>query len=193
MKKFICPFLLIFSIAACNNNENKDNKDSVEKADSTNEVKEEQKPAVIQTDEATTEFLVKAADGGLTEVEGANLASQKATNAGVKRFAEMMHHDHGNANGEVKSLAAARNVTIPTTPSEKNEESIAQLSKKSGKDFDKDYMDWMVDDHKNDIKLFEKAAGDTKDESVKTFINNTLPTLRAHLESAKAIRKTLKG
>ena len=189
MKNYLLPLLVVFCIASCNN----ENKDSVEKADSTNEVKEEQKPTVIQTDEATTEFLVKAADGGLTEIEAANMAAQKATNPAVKRFAEMMHHDHGNVGTEVKSLAAARNVTIPSSPSEKHQESIAKMSKKDSKDFDKDYMDWMVDDHQADIKLFEKAANDTKDEPVKAFINNTLPTLRAHLDSAKAIRKSLKG
>ncbi|RYF95879.1 MAG: NAD(P)-dependent oxidoreductase, partial [Chitinophagaceae bacterium] len=37
-------------------------------------------------DEETTDFLVKAANGGMAEVNAGKMAESKATNAGVKRF-----------------------------------------------------------------------------------------------------------
>ena len=39
---------------------------------------------------------------------------------------------------------------------------------------------------------FEDASDDVKDSEVKTFIDNTLPKLRMHLDSAKAVQKSLK-
>jgi putative membrane protein len=49
----------------------------------------------------------------------------------------------------------------------------------------------MVDDHKEDIGHFEKAAK-FKDAEVSAFANKTLPVLRKHLEEAERINKTLK-
>jgi len=189
MKKFALLITVVAALAACNNNS--DNKDSVEKADSANEVKQDQAPAAMQTDAATTDFLVKAADGGLAEVAAGQTAQQKAMNARVKDFASMMVSDHTGANGTVKTLAAARNVTLPSEPSQEHKDNAAKVAEKTGKDFDKAYMKMMVDDHEKTIKLFEKGRDDSKDEEVKTFITNTIPKLQQHLDSARAIQKSL--
>ena len=53
-------------------------------------------------------------------------------------------------------------------------------------------MTAMVKDHQEAIDLFEKASGNVKDSEVKTFIDNTLPKLRMHLDSAKAVQKAIK-
>jgi putative membrane protein len=177
-----------FFLLSCNN----EAKDSVEKADSSNEAKMEADPKALETDAATSEFLVKAADGGMAEVDAGKMGESKAIHAAVKRFAAMMVHDHTGANEKVKALSAARNVTLPSTPSEEHKQKAASTGEKAGKDFDRAYMDMMVDDHQKTIGLFEKASGDSKDEEVKTFINSTLPTLKMHLDSAKAIQKMVK-
>ena len=62
----------------------------------------------------------------------------------------------------------------------------------TGKNFDKDFMNMMVKDHKATIDDFEKASKNTKDPDVKAWVDKTLPTLRMHLDSAKAIQKGLK-
>ena len=189
MKKMVLLFCVCSCIyASCNN----EAKDSVEKADSANEAKEDATPAATQPDEATSNFLVKAADGGMAEVSAGQLGEKKGTNAGVKRFAAMMVHDHTGANAEVKALAAARNVTLPAATSDDNQQKAAKLGEKTGKDFDKSYMEMMVDDHKKTIDLFEDAEKNSKDTKVKTFITNTLPKLKMHLDSAQAIQKTLR-
>lgn len=145
-----------------------------------------------QADDASRQFLMDAADGGMAEVEGGNMAQQKASNADVKNFGAMMVKDHSAANEKVKSLAAQRNVTLPATPSDKHKKMAADMNKMSGRQFDKAYMDMMVADHKKDISMFEKALNDTKDEGVRSFITATLPTLRMHLDSAMAIQKRVK-
>ena len=179
------PFVLL----ACNN----EAKDSVEQADSANKANmEDTARNGVVTDEATTDFLVKAADGGMAEVELGGLGQQKATNAKVKDFAAMMVHDHTMANDQVKTLASQRNVTLPATVSDENMKKKDDLSKKSGKDFDKAYMDAMVSDHEKTIDLFKSGAEKSNDADVKTFANNTLPKLQQHLDAAKEIQKTLK-
>ncbi|RYY53485.1 MAG: DUF4142 domain-containing protein [Chitinophagaceae bacterium] len=188
MKKICIALAMASFMTACNN----EAKDPVEKADSTNEAKQDSMPKAVQTDEETTDFLVKAANGGMAEVNAGKMAESKATNAGVKRFASMMVNDHTGANSQVMALAAARGVTLPASVSEEKQKAAADLDKKTGKDFDKDYMDMQVKDHKETINLFEKGLDNSKDAEVKTFINNTLPKLKQHLDSAQAVQKMLK-
>jgi putative membrane protein len=191
MKKRSIAFALPFLLLACNN----EGKDSVEKADSANEAKMDSNSTTsqtLQTDEASSTFLVKAADGGLTEVRMGELGQQKASSSSVKNFATMMIHDHSGANDQVKSLAAQRNVTLPDAPAADNQKSVEDLAKKTGKDFDKSFMDAMVRDHEKTIDLFKDASSKANDADVKSFANNTLPKLQMHLDSAKAIRKMLK-
>jgi putative membrane protein len=191
MKKRSIAFALPFLLLACNN----EGKDSVEKADSANEAKMDSNSTTsqtLQTDEASSSFLVKAADGGLTEVRMGELGQQKATNTSVKNFATMMINDHTGANDQVKSLAAQRNVTLPDAPASDNQKNVEDLAKKTGKDFDKAFMDAMVMDHEKTIDLFKSASSKSNDADVKAFADNTLPKLQMHLDSAKAIRKMLK-
>ncbi len=192
MKTF--PFLLIamsLLIWACNN----EAKDSVEKADSINEASIDspaaQQPAVM-ADEETSSFLVKAANGGMTEVKLGEIAQKNAGNQRVKDFGSMMVHDHSAANEKVKTLAAQRNVTLPMAVSDESQKDIDDCSKKTGREFDKAYMSDMVKKHQATIDMFEDAANKLNDADVKTFINNTLPKVREHLDSAKAIQKQLK-
>jgi putative membrane protein len=182
---------LTLLLMACNN----ETKDSVEKADSANAAKTDS-PGVsnqpIIADEESSSFMVRAADGGMTEVQLGQMAQGKATDAKVKDFAAMMVHDHSATNDKVKMLAGQRNVTLPDSISADNKKKADDLSKKTGKAFDKAYMDEMVKAHESTVDLFEKAAGKVNDTEVKTFINNTLPKVKTHLDSARAIRKGLK-
>jgi putative membrane protein len=178
------------ALISCNDAAN----DSVEKADSANEAKMDSANGEnrIATDEQSTRFLVDAANGGLAEVRFGEIAQQKATNSKVKDYATMLVNDHSGANSQVKTLAAQRNVTLPDSMSNENQKLADDLAKKSGSSFDKSYIDEMIDDHEKDINMFEKASGDVKDAEIKAFIDNTLPKLRAHLDSAKSIQKVLK-
>jgi putative membrane protein len=53
-------------------------------------------------------------------------------------------------------------------------------------------MKMMVDGHQDVIDQFEKASKDVTDPEIKNFATTKLPTLKAHLDSAKAIQKALK-
>ena len=61
------------------------------------------------------------------------------------------------------------------------------LEKKEGAEFDKAFAEHTVNDHKSDIKSFEKAAKDGVDADVKAFAEKTLPALRMHLSTAEGV------
>src|SRR5438067_4040781 len=59
-------------------------------------------------------FVMKAAAGGMMEVELGNTAQQMATNPRVKNFGQMMVTDHSKANDELKSFASSKGITLPS-------------------------------------------------------------------------------
>jgi putative membrane protein len=145
----------------------------------------------ITTDQAATSFLKEVADVGMTEVQLGQVAQDKANNQRLKDFGTMMIHDHSAANDQVKQLASKRNLTLSNSISVENQNTKTSLMKKQGSAFDKAYIDAMVKGHQEAIRKFENTLSNTHDQEVKDFINNTLPTLKMHLDSAKAIQTNI--
>lgn len=173
----------LLMLGACHNS----GKSSVSNADSANAAKRDSGAVSLNSDEA--KFMVKAANGGMTEVRLGEIAQQKSKNQRVKNFADMMVRDHTQANNKLKSLANAENITLPDSLSNDSQDKVAKLEKKNGKDFDKAYMNMMVDDHKSTVDDFQDEMRDVKNPDLKQFISTTLPTLQMHLDSAQAIDK----
>ena len=186
--------LAIFSFQSCGD---AGSGDAVESANESNEVKQDSAEktsgeATAPVSEEDSKFAVMAASGGMMEVQLGELAQQKASSQRVKDFGAMMVRDHTKANDELKNLAGMKNITVPPAPGEDHMDQITNLSKKSGREFDREYMKMMVDDHQEDIDEFEKCSNNSKDADLKAFAAKTLPVLRTHLDSAKAINDALK-
>jgi putative membrane protein len=190
-KSILLGSAIIFTLgmASCNSNNSEDSKDSTEQVN--NEAIEATAPtdsvASAQKDDA--ELVVDIAGGGMMEVELAKVAVQKATSPEVKKFAQMMIDDHTKANDELKTLASNKNIVLPTTLPDAHQKTINDVSEKTGKDFDRKYMDEMVDDHKKDIDKFQKLADKGNDADLKAFATKTLPTLQHHKDEAERIEK----
>lgn len=142
---------------------------------------------------ALKSFAMKAADGGMAEVELGRLATQKASNERVKQFGQKMVDDHSKANDALKKAASQEGLDLPADTSEKHKKLVQKLSGLSGAAFDKAYMNEMVKDHVEDVKEFEKASKAPGDSPVKSFAAATLPTLKDHLQMARDIDNEVKG
>jgi len=138
------------------------------------------------------EFVSKAGMGGLAEVQMGNLALQKASSADVKAFGQRMVTDHSKANEELSQLATAKALALPTELAGEHKEAFDHLNSLSGADFDKMYMQHMVEDHVKDVAEFEKASTSAQDSDVKSWAGKTLPTLQQHLQVAKEVNGKVK-
>ena len=139
------------------------------------------------------EFLEEAAQGGLFEVRAGQLARQKAMVDEVKQLGKRMVDDHTAVNGRLQQLGQQKGLSLPQQLDKKHQDRIDSLAKKTGSDFDKAYINDMVDDHKKDVDTFDKAAKEAKDADVKSFATSTLPTLRDHLNLARTTKDRLKS
>lgn len=142
---------------------------------------------------ADQHFMIKAAQGGMAEVQLGNLAKDHASSASVKTFGQQMVDDHTKAGDELKSLAAKKNITLPADVDAKDKATIDRLSKLNGAAFDKAYMRDMVADHKKDVAEFQKEANSGKDSDVKDWASKTLPTLQHHLQMAQDTEREVAG
>jgi putative membrane protein len=143
--------------------------------------------------EKDTDFAVEATDGGMLEVQLGQLAQTNGSNPEIKSFGKMMVDDHSKANEELKNLATKKNISIPVRLSDKNQDKYNDFLKKTGKDFDEAYAEFMVKDHKEDIDNFKKEADKGNDPDIKAWASNKVPTLEHHLDMAEQAERVVKG
>jgi putative membrane protein len=140
----------------------------------------------------STSFMAKAAVGGLLEVELGKMAALKGVDSKVKEFGALMVKDHSKANEELMAIAKQKNNgSLPNTLPEKEQAHIDEMSKMSGKDFDKHYISMMVEDHVKDLQLF-KSATTNPDTAISKFAGKTLPILEGHHKLAVSINSSMK-
>ena len=195
MKKMIAACGLAFFALSCHNN-NSDHVKNAEAANNSN-IDSLQKTASI-ADSASVpskqdaDFMVKAASGGMLEVQLGKLAQSNGGSQAVKDFGAMMIRDHSKGGDELRTLAGAKRLVIPDSVSNDQRKERDNLEKKTGKNFDKAYIDLMVQDHKEDIDEFDKASKNANDPDIKAFAARTVPMLRMHLDSAQTLQQRTK-
>jgi putative membrane protein len=132
-------------------------------------------------------FYKHAAEGGIFEVEAGKLAQDKGNSQKVKDFGAMMVTDHSAANDKLKSLAASKDISLPSSSSVGQMATKGKLEVLSGDTFDKSYIKSQVKAHQQTIALFKKESATGQDAEAKAFAKATLPTLRSHLKAINAI------
>jgi predicted outer membrane protein len=131
-------------------------------------------------------ILKDMAMADMAEIEGGKMAQSKGQSSEVKAFGQQMIDDHTANLNEVKALASARGVTLPTEPDAKHKAMAAKLDKMSGADFDKAYMKQAgVQDHKTVHAKLKTASKKAKDAEVKALVDKTEPVVAQHLKSAQ--------
>ena len=200
MKKYVyCTGILamVIFLSSCGNSAESDPK---EVADSTNHAKVDNAQAADTAANASShmadmkpdaDFAVTAADAGMLEVELGKMAVEKGVSKQIKALGAMMVKDHSMANDELKAAAKAKNITLPAGMSEKCQKKIADLTQKSGTDFDKAYADLMVSDHKDDIDAFKKEGDKGNDAELKSWAQGKVPILEHHLKMAEDAKKAV--
>jgi putative membrane protein len=133
------------------------------------------------------------------EVELGKLAQKKATHADVKAFAKMMVTDHSAMLADTKKLGSKLSVTADTAADDARDlmnhgrDAVKELTEKAaGADWDKNYMDKMVDGHKDVLSKLQDAAKNTPDAQLKTALESAVGKVQTHLTKAEDIRAKMK-
>jgi putative membrane protein len=146
-----------------------------------------------QSNASARQFVEKAGASGLAEVEMGELGAQKAKNGQVKAFAKRMIADHTKANQDLLTAIKGKGMQVPSSRTDTHKAMMERLQQQeAGKNFDRAYMEQMVEDHKAAVELFESAADDDGlDINLRAYAKQTLPALRDHLQQAQTIASKL--
>jgi len=133
-------------------------------------------------------FVTKALEGGMAEVELGKLAADKSQSPDVKQFAEKMVNDHSQMGDKwFKPVAKEIGVSEPKGPSKKDKKLIEKLQGLSGQEFDTQYIQAMVKDHKEDLKDFQSEAQAAQDPNVKQIAEQGTKVVSQHLQMIEQI------
>ena len=207
MKKMaIIPVALALALALGCNNATSRNEEKAGELDNT--------PAKTDTvgtvgADNNREFLTRAMDGNMAEVELGRMAQNQAANADVKRFAQMMVTDHSKSLDSLKPIASRQGTPMVAQLDEEHRQLRDRLAALRGAEFDREYMRAMVDGHEKMADLLQTRAnedrlgdnkgtatpersGDAMAADINQWAAEKLPTTRHHLDEAKRINDGLR-
>lgn len=164
------------------------------KSEDPKEVAEEENEAKFKEAEKAddiAETLVDIAEFDLTQRELGKLAQVNGASADVKSLAKMMETHHNESFNDLSVLAKSKSISVPTAITEDGQEEYDALKKVDVKDFDKQYLEDILKDHKKAIDDFKKEAGGTADVELKAYLERKVTSLTEHHKTAEALATKL--
>lgn len=133
------------------------------------------------------QFLQQAANDGAAEVSLAQLALTQASTQQTRQLAQQLLDDHMQIDRELVTLANLKQDAEPANPPAAANDMRQQLEGLHGNDFDRAYVNDMVQSHQRAIELFAKTARNSTDPDIRLFAQTKLPILQHHLALAREL------
>jgi putative membrane protein len=133
------------------------------------------------------DFLKDAIRGDNSEIKLGQLAAQSGGSRGVRAYGRTLVADHAKGKAQAAQVAKQLGVDVPSHAMLKADAEYLKLRALSGKSFDREFVSYMIDDHKDDIQTFRQAAR-SHHGPVGKLAEEQLPTLRKHLKMAEQIQ-----
>ena len=170
---------LAFALNACNRNP------TVQAAHD-----EGQRPAATPAEQ---DFMIKAAQANLTEIDMARIVMQKSQNEDVRDFANMIQKDHTDALEDLTDLMRDKQMSPPNTLSPETKADIEKMTALTGPELDREFANAMVADHQKALEMFRDRANIAQDPDVRKYAEDLIPKLEMHLEKAEQLQSKLFG
>src|SRR4051794_18333698 len=132
------------------------------------------------------EFVTQAANSDMFEIQSSQLALTKTQDEPIRSFAQHMVQDHTAARDKLKD--AAQGQTVPSALDQEHTQMLRQLQQAAGNEFNRFYVQMQSDGHQKAVTLFESYAQNGDNDQLKQFAQQTVPTLREHLQQITQIR-----
>jgi putative membrane protein len=126
------------------------------------------------------QFVRTAAEGSIADIKLSTLAVEKGSPA-VKELAQKLVDDHMAMNKEMGSVADAMGVMLPRKIGKDQQREFDKLSGLSGKDFDTEYLTYMVTAHYTDLHNFHMEASTAQNQELAAEVVKGIGMMHAHL------------
>jgi putative membrane protein len=197
---FNLPFVVMLLLAvACQNDRTKEQAEAdertEEKAENSEEIAEDANKDKFDDKDVKNDadFVAEQVAANFAEVKMAKLAAEKSSMPEIKKVANMLASEHSKKLEELQKLANQKSITVPIEADKDAIKTVEDLrDEKDAEDFNEEWCKEMVDKHEKAIEDYEDKLENTQDAELKTWISQTLPGLRSHLDQLKACHEKLK-
>lgn len=126
----------------------------------------------------------------MAEIQVCELAIEKSQNPDVKKFAQSMIDEHGRMGRELER-AGDKELEVPREIRAEQEMTVDELSALSGRDCEQRWIQYNIDVHERDAKVFRHYAEDPSDHDTAAMARKHVATLGKHLKTAHELGKKL--
>ena len=124
-------------------------------------------------------FVRDMAIANMAEVELAKLVPERSTDDEVKKFAQLMIDDHTSSLNSLKAIATQHNIPVPTELDPRHTRLRDKLAKWHGNEFERNYMDAMIDEHEDMLDELEERVDEKRLAEYKAEIADRLAGKKA--------------
>jgi putative membrane protein len=131
--------------------------------------------------------MKQMAQSNLNEIAAGKIAASKAQSPQVKSFGQKMVDDHTQMLQDLRTLAKAKDVVLPESASAKDMAQGKLLERKSGAEFDREFMEHMVKDHETALKESEALSSKAKDAEFRSAVQKAHGKIKEHYDMAQRL------
>ena len=133
-------------------------------------------------------FVRTATEDGIADVKLGQLAIQKG-GPDVKAFAEKIVPDHEAINKEFATVADSLGVLLPKKMNKDDQAEYDKLNGLSGKEFDTEYIPFILKAHRKKLHDFYMEASVAVDPTLASTVFNAMRTMHDHLGMIAEVAK----
>jgi putative membrane protein len=136
------------------------------------------------------DFLVKTATCNHAVIVISKMAETQGSPE-VKAFAAHLRTDHQASYDRLADLLKTRKVGVLSGTEADTKATIKRLGDLKGTDFDREYLTWVIKEHRLAIPTLENQVKQGNDADVRAFAKGNLDPSRKHLQKAEEMAKTI--
>lgn len=121
------------------------------------------------------------------EIRLGQLAEKRARDGSVKQFGRRMVDDHTGLKEEWETMIGNSGMKFKSGMGPRHKSKLDRLEKLSGREFDREYMTLVAQNHQDYLNYFRKEGRAAKSAPVRELVNRDIPMLEQHMQQAKQI------
>jgi|SRR5579884_153386 len=132
-------------------------------------------------------FLTKVMASSQAEIKYSRLAEKNSNSLRVKAFATRQIVQHEKFNEQLEGIARRLDVKVPQELERDQLAVIDSLSKLSGAEFDRSYLNRIIEDREKGLKAFQEEVDKGSSEELKKLCSEALPHMERDLKRARRL------
>jgi putative membrane protein len=129
-------------------------------------------------------FIRHAGSSNLMEIRLGQVAQSRASNSAVKQFGQRMIDDHTRLQNQLTAVVSSTGVSFVPAMDASHQQLASRIERLSGAEFDRTYMQAMIQGHQDDINQFQTQSQSARSTQVRNLASGSLPLLQQHLSLA---------